>query len=92
MGESGLGSEIRSLRLWGRTYRGVGGPEEIRYPLTDMPQQTSAIIQHLPDTQHRHILKKVSRLVSLPVLLGTNEGIDTLAKNPAPSPKLDRPP
>ena len=34
MGKSGLGSEIRSLHLWGRTYRGVGGPEEVRYPLT----------------------------------------------------------
>ena len=34
MGKSGLGSEIQSLRLWGRTYRGVGGLEKIRYPLT----------------------------------------------------------
>ena len=34
MGKSGLGLEIWSLRLWGRTYRGVGGPEEIWYPLT----------------------------------------------------------
>ena len=34
---SGLGSEIQSLRLWGGTYRGVGGPEEIQYPLTSTP-------------------------------------------------------
>ena len=34
MGKSGLGLEIWSLHLWGGTYRGVGGLEEIWYPLT----------------------------------------------------------
>ncbi|KAJ7048438.1 hypothetical protein C8F01DRAFT_957503, partial [Mycena amicta] len=57
-------------------------PDESNHcPCGEDFQSRSHILRECPRyNNHRHILKKVSRDIALPVILGTTKGISALAK------------